>query len=487
MRYPLFIGILLIFLGRVPMARAELSLGSPFGDRMVVQRDSALTIWGWDQPGAKVEVTLAGKSGLATADADGAWKVVIFSPAAGGPYELIASGSSRVRCVDVLSGEVWLASGQSNMVMPLRDSLHLEDALTKADNANVRFFQVKRTSSDTPQKTVQGKWVSSSKESAVMFSGVAFYFAQKLQQELGVPVGIIESAWGGSSITAWLPPAVMKSEPQYARIQSIYNERASRYKEEISAWEKAGQVGPRPPSRGGEVQQGLSNLDNGMNNPLKPYSIRGVIWYQGEADAIRPDDYKRRFKALVASWRASWGQPKLPVYFAQLSGFDLPAGRQFWAAFREAQRELAQEIPDTDMAVTIDVGDPKDIHPKNKRDPGLRLAQIALAKTYARDMVPGGPLPVTATLAGNAIEIKFTRTGQGLRLDGAAPQITLLGRTGETVQSALRMKNATTLSAQLPDGFTPVSVRYAWEGFPTVAIYNKEGFPASPFSVWITP
>jgi sialate O-acetylesterase len=470
-----------IFSGVV--AKAALTLGSPFGDGMIIQRDKPFVIWGWDSPESTVNILLDGKSATATTDAQGNWRVEIAAPPAGGPYNLTATGTSVATCQDVLCGEVWLASGQSNMVMPLRDSLDVQEALLTADNSNIRFFQVKRTAANSPQKTVQGNWVASNKDTALLFSGVAYHFAAKLQQELNIPIGVIESAWGGSSITAWTPLDVMSADPQYETMQATYMERANQYQAALREWSKGDKKGPRPPSRGGEVQQGLSNLDNGMNNPLKPYSIRGVIWYQGEADASRAKDYKNRFAALVKSWRTSWADPKLPVYFVQLASFDRPVGQEHWPVFRNAQRELANEIPYTDMAVSIDAGDREDIHPKNKKKPGLRLAQLALANTYQFNIVSSGPLPEKADRKDDTVEVIFSRTGGGLKIEGSKPEFTLVDKSGKTIAVEFAIKDTNAVMAKVPNDFDPVLLRYNWEGYPTSFLYNKENLPASPFEV----
>lgn len=459
------------------------TLSPPFTDHMVVQRDKPLLVWGWDKPGSQVTVSLAGKTAKATTDAEGNWRTEIEAPPVGDSHELLVTGSSEVRCQDVAAGEVWLASGQSNMVMPLRDTLDLQEALQSADNPQIRFFQIKRTAAESPQKAVEGNWVPSSKSVVANFSAAAYYFADRLQRELNVPIGIIESAWGGSSILAWLPDATMKALPDYETQRSTFEMRSARYQKAVKEWEANGKTGPRPPSAGGEVQQGLSVLDNGMTHPIKPYPIRGVIWYQGEANAVQADNYKKWFAALVQSWRDTWSDPELPVYFVQLPGFDTPVGNQHWPTFRNAQRELAKEIPHTDMAVNIDAGDPTDIHPKNKKTPGLRLAQLALAHTYGKDIVPGGPDPESATLQGETIEISFSRTGDGLVLQTETATVALVDSQGKTADAAIKLKDDKTIVVEVPSGFKPVAVRYAWEGYPTATLYNKEGFPASPFEL----
>ncbi len=467
---------------------AALTLGSPFTDHMVVQHDKPLVVWGWDTAGVKVTVSLESQSASATVSEDGAWRAEVQPPKAGGPYELVVAGSSEVRCKDVLSGEVWLATGQSNMVLPMRDVDSLNEALETADNPNIRFFQINRTPADAPAKTVDGAWVPGSRSALPLFSGVAYYFAQKLQSELHVPVGIIESDWGGSSILAWLPDEVMKALPDYEAQRRAYEMRSTRYQAAMKEWESKGKAGPHPPTAGGEVQQGLSILDNGMTHAVKPYPIKGVIWYQGEANAPQAANYKKWFAALVESWRKDWADSELPVYFAQLPGFDRPVGKEHWPAFRNAQRELAREIPHTDVAVFTEAGDPDDIHPKNKKIPGQRLAQLALAETYRRDIVPGGPLPESAALQGGKVEVRFTRTGGGLELreEGETAALLLVDRSGKTEPAPMKLAGET-VTAEVPVGFQPVVVRYAWEGFPTLVIYNKEGFPASPFELKLTP
>ncbi len=482
--------VLLAACGVFPTASAELKLGSPFSDRMVVQHDRPLVIWGWDEPGLSIEITFDQVSVSATATVDGRWEAEIAAPDPGGPYEISIRGSETKTLSDVLSGEVWLASGQSNMGWPISRTTDAETTIAAANDPKLRFFKVPPVSIDSPQKTVDAHWEPVTPEVAPDLSGVAYFFAKRLRQELDVPVGVIQSTWGGSRLQAWVPEAVMDEQPQTAALRSAHGALKKQYENELAKWQSEGKNGPAPRPMAGGPQHGVSLLDNGMIHPLKPYPIRGVIWYQGESDAGMGEAYRKLFALLVDSWRAGFRNPQLPVYFAQLPNWDSDRAREMWPDFRYHQALSAKQLPYTDCAVLIDAGDPVDIHPHNKRTPGHRLAQLALAETYGQDIVPGGPKPEgIVRIDDSTVEILFSNVGEGLELrkiESTSPFLVTF-TDGSEARAVPVPAGDDRLRVALPPGSTPRRITYADSANPTPTLFNHDGFPGTPFRLEIPP
>ena len=464
----------------LPAARAELKLGSPFSDHMVVQHDKPLTIWGWDEPGQEIEVTLGEVTAEATAADDGRWQAEIAVPESEGPHEVKVAGSTTTTLEDVLVGEVWLASGQSNMGWQVKKSTGAKETIKNSANPRIRFFVVPQSSKDEPQSTVEGKWEVASPATTGEFSGVAYFFAKRLEAELDRPIGILQSAWGGSKIQAWIPADVMASQPDTEELRAAHEKRTKEYQAEFAAWEKGGKKGPAPKAEGGGPQHGVSLLDNGMIQPLLPYPIKGAIWYQGESDSWNAARYREQFALLVNSWRDRFGDADLPVYFAQLPNFNNNA----WANFRYHQTLTPGELPNTDYAVLIDAGTVDDIHPPDKKTPGHRLAQLALAETYGKDIVPGGPKPVEPVKRkDSALVVKFENVGGGLELkstDKTSPFVLFFAdESKEPVTPTVEGND--TLVFPIPADREPTQLVYANFGNPPAVLYNQEGFPGTPF------
>ncbi len=436
--------------------------------------------------GQAIEIEFDQASVSATASDDGRWEAEIATPDPGGPYEMTIRGSESKTLTDVLSGEVWLASGQSNMGWPISRTTDAEATIAAANDPELRFFKVPLFSIDSPQETVGVRWEPITPEVAPDLSGVAYFFAKRLRQELDVPVGVIQSTWGGSRLQAWVPEAVMDEQPQTAALRSAYGALKKQYENESAKWQSEGKNGPAPRPMAGGPQHGVSLLDNGMIHPLKPYPIRGVIWYQGESDAGMGEAYRKLFALLVYSWRAGFRDPQLPVYFAQLPNWDSDRAREMWPDFRNHQTLSADEIPHVGYAVLIDVGEPDDIHPPDKKTPGFRLAQLALANTYDREIVPGGPIPESvAVINESTLEITFSNVGSGLELrDGTATspfQITFT--YGSDAAGAPTINADDRLRVEFPSGRSPVRVSYADTANPVPTLYNQDGFPGTPFRI----
>ncbi|MEO1237370.1 MAG: sialate O-acetylesterase [Planctomycetota bacterium] len=496
---PFMIGLLIVVLltgGRAlaqpiqPETQEGLRLGAPFSDHMVFQAGAPVRIWGWDTPGSGVTVSLAGHEDAVTADDTGYWLVELPEVTEVGPHILRVEGSNTVTVTDAVAGEVWWCSGQSNMQWPVNRSWGQDWVLKMRPQSNIRLLRLPHTGSVRPQADLDVDWQISGPDTLPGFSAVAFYFAHTLQKELDRPVGVIQAAWGGSKIQAWLPPDVLDASPHRDRLVNRYAQAKTRFEQALADWEAGGRVGPRPLPRGGGPNQQPSGAANGMVKPFESMSIRGALWYQGESDIDITGIYGELFAELVASWRNTFRDPDLPVYFVQLPNF--AKNQANWANFRNQQRLTALDLSGVDMAVTIDVGKADDIHPPNKLPVGKRLARLALHHTYGRDdMVAGSPRPVEVgpdPEDPRRVRVAFDRVGAGLHTGqaGGPPRtFVLVDRSGarKIADAEIEGKNKVMLSH--PEITDPVAVRYANSAGPKVNLMNSEGLPATPFRIRI--
>ena len=621
--------------------QAQLSLPRIFSDHMVLQRETPVTIWGWAKPKAKIKVELADQTKETRAAKDGSWKVQLNPMQAGGPYELVVTSRREAFTFrDVLFGEVWLCSGQSNMEFSLK-MLGKEKAIAQANNPNLRLFQVDRRVAFQPKSDLEsGQWALTNPGSVTNFSGVGYFFGKKLQEELDVPIGLIQSAWGGTVAETWISPtgantidyyrdnvqelATFDAAAKEAEMRAQYQDLLDSFGPEKSdglvngqalwaapeyddgkwadmelpgLWEGKGlndldgvvwfrkevdlsmtdaskdfilELGPiddddktwvngklvgemeqayntprvykvpaavlRPGKNvitvrvndtggGGGVygspeQMKMGNgtneislagnwkyrlspqlvkfnssltgpnsqptlLFNGMIQPLIPYALQGVIWYQGESNAGRAYEYRKIFPLLIKDWRTYWGE-ELDFYFVQLANYRAPKENpdpSDWAELREAQ-DMTLELPRTGMAVIIDIGEADDIHPRNKEDVGLRLALQALHKNYGRDLVYQGPTFRSAEVVGDKMVIRFDHTGSGLVAKGkyGYPKGFIIAGADKKFHWAQARILGDKIEVYHPNVPKPVAVRYAWADNPhDVNLYNKEGLPAAPF------
>lgn len=480
-------------------AQAAVRLPALISDNMVLQQRMPVRIWGSATPGEEVTVSLGLTSVKAYTQEDGRFEVFLPPLNAGGPYEMTIAGANTITIRNVLIGEVWVASGQSNMVWPVRNSTNAEKEIAAANYPQIRFFQVRTTVSATPQTDVtDASWKLCTPENAPGFSGVGYFFARHLLETRGVPIGILQSAVGGTPAQAWTRHEALfddlnlhwyldnweKAAKRYPELKEKYEQALAKFKEDAAAAKAAGKAAPRAPA----VPQGApghphtpSGLYNGMIAPLVDYGIRGAIWYQGEANAGPTDNelYRRLFAAMILDWRKQWGQGQFPFLWVQLASFN-PPGRE-WAPIRDSQTSTL-ELANTGQALAIDVGEPNDIHPKDKLTVGTRLALVARAVAYGERIEYSGPVQRGVTRERNALRLWFDHTGSGLTSKGGQPLtgFRIANSDGRFFKAeAIIDGNTVLLSSPLVK--EPVFVRYAWENDPTANLMNKEGLPAVPF------
>ncbi|WP_415663404.1 sialate O-acetylesterase, partial [Rariglobus hedericola] len=481
---------------------AAVSLAPLFADGAVLQREKPVPVWGTASAGEKISVNFAGQTLTTTADSKGYWRVNLAAlPASSSPRDLIVNATNTVTVRDIVVGEVWLASGQSNMEWPLAYCIDAKKEIAAANFPFVRQFKVTKTPAFTPQSTVSGSWAPALPATAGQFSGVAYYFALELHRRLNVPVGILNSSWGGTGIDPWIAPDAYRTTPELAAAFANFEkgprataEEKTAYEALRTTWEKArddakaakqpfSEPAPKAPA-GLPSYRTLTALNSGMIAPLAPYALRGAIWYQGESNTSQASGYAVRLAALVVGWRTQFAQPELPVYWVQLPNFDhgnRNSDTWHWAELREAQTK-ALSTPHTGQAITIDVGEAKGLHPKNKKPVGERLALLALARTYIiKDVIDSGPVFASAKREGAAYRVSYQPSPSALKAAPAGLTGFELAGADQVFQPAeARIDGATVIvsSAQVAN---PVAVRYAYRNAPVAGLLNAAGLPAAPF------
>ena len=502
-------------------AWAEVRLNPLFCDGAVLQQDANVPVWGTAREGEKVTVQFDGQRATATAK-DGNWWVHLKPHRAGGPFVLTVTGENTITLNDVLVGEVWICSGQSNMQFALEFDADAATEPAKANHPKIREFNVERRNSVHPLAQVRGKWSVCSPASAIYFSAVGYYFGRNLHKATGVPIGLIHSSWGATSAQAWTSLGGLEKEPTLHRYVEQFKELAANfakasatyprelaicqeackkwddevggaYNQTLKAWRAENQklklegkpaipqpapVQPRPtmPLSPDGYPNNPTVLFNGMIAPLVPYAIKGVIWYQGEGNAGQSQEYRTLFPRLIADWREKWGQGDFPFLFVQVAPFqNLPPG------IREAQLLSWQKTPNTAMVVTTDVGDATDIHPRQKEPVGARLALAARALAYGEKIEYSGPVFDALNIDGGRAVLRFKHLGSGLLAkDGELKGFTIAG-ADKTFVAAKADIQGDTVVVSSAEVRTPVAVRYGWANVPDVNLFNKEGLPASPF------
>jgi sialate O-acetylesterase len=635
-----------VWMGAASDAFADVSMPSVFGDHMVLQRGGTIPIYGKASPGEVVKVQFAGQTGQTTAKADGAWRIDLAAVEGPGPFELVVEGNNRLSFSDVLVGEVWVCSGQSNMEWSVRNSNNPDEEIAGANHPRIRLFRVPKVRANEPKDDVEATWEVCSPETVANFSAVGYFFGRTLQRDLNVPVGLIQSAWGGTHAEAWTPRETLVQQPggpeaiandavdpdvkhreQFVPQFTAWLERTGRVDAglpaDLETWASGGGDGWKPATRPADLVEPFANFDgvawavrrfdlpenlagqeltlhlgpiddvdvvfvngqqvgqttiqtpdhysrprrytvpaallkpagnvvairvtdfagaggitskpedrwmgtnpqmavllgegwslkpeqtfavrddspapqrpgggimstqlyNAMIHPLVPYGIRGALWYQGESNAGKADRYRDLMAAMIGSWRQRWGRGDFPFYIVQLADYmsdkDDPAVSPPWAHLREAQRQITLTVPNTALAAAIDIGDPKDIHPRNKQEVGRRLALQALRNVYGKEIVASGPTLESVRREGASLVVEFDHVGSGLVARGESLEKNFVIAGDDDVwHFAEATIDGDTVVLRHPNVAEPTKVRFGWRNDPTLTLYNREGLPAVPF------
>jgi len=491
----------LVLLASIPGAigGAQVTLPRILSSHMVVQRDLPVHVWGWAAPGEPIGVSFRGETRTTTTGPLGKCSVYLGPGAAGGPFALTVTGTpasgapQTVTLDDVLVGDVWVASGQSNMEFMMHQAETAAQDLPHADNAHIRLLIVKKKAIDYPLDDVETEgWAASTPETAKDFSAVAWYFAREIEQREKVPVGVIDSTWGGTVADAWTREEALGADAALTPVFTAWGRMTARETDALARdrdeqrqrdeAKAAGKPEPQFPWHPQLDSWGPGMLWNGMIAPLTPMAIRGVIWYQGESNSAlaRAPLYSRVFRTMIEDWRHEWGVGDFPFLFVQISNFKSGPGED-WAELREQQLKTLA-LRNTAMAVTIDIGNPDNVHPTDKVDVGHRLALAARAIEYGEDISYSGPIFRQATQEGAAIRVWFEHHAKGLTAKGGdVTGFEVAGRDGKFVAATAKIEGNTVVASS-PDVAEPVFVRYGWANSPQCNLFNGEGLPASPFT-----
>ncbi len=476
----------LFILAVAPAALPDIELPGVFGDNMVLQQGMKVPVWGSADPGENVTVAIDGSSSTAKTGKDGTWMVKLKKMEAGGPYEMAVTGNTTLTFQNVMIGEVWVCSGQSNMWWPIERVKNIEGDVESAHFPEIRMLTVGRVSKEAPQSDFSGKkpqWIKCDPETVKKFSAIAFFFGRKLHRDLDVPIGLLHSSWGGSVAEAWTNLETLESIKELIPIiedldslNTVSESEKERQQKKITDYWKARREGKIPPDRPSSsrwigTRDYPSGLYNAMLAPMIPYGIRGAIWYQGESNVARAHQYRILFPAMIENWRKDWNQGNFPFLFVQRANFNDSWGS--WPELREAQL-MTLKLPETAMAVTIDIGNPDNIHPNNKWDVGERLALGALHEAYGQDIVYSGPVYESMKKTVGSIRLKFRHAADGLVTKKGEPLkgFSIAGKDREFHEAAAHIRGKEIIVSS-PQVQTPVAVKYGWEDSPECNLYNS--------------
>lgn len=455
----LFLTFILISSGTC-ILQSQTSTASIFGNNMVLQQSTDANIWGWDKPGQKIKVRTSWNNNeyASSSDMDGKWIIKIKTPSAGGPYKITVRGSSTLILKNVLIGEVWLCSGQSNMEMPMKGFsnqpvLNSQEAILNSENDNLRLFNVERSYSRTPQADCEGEWKISNPENCREFSAVAYLFGDKLNSVLDIPIGLIQSSWGGTDVLTWTDSITVASYKQVSLNDYI-----------------------------GKKHNYPAALFNGMINPVVPYTINGVIWYQGEYNRSQPELYDYAFPGMIENWRDLFEKDDLSFLYVQIAPYKYD-GRHMGAYLRESQLKTMLNVANTGMAVTMDIGDYNYIHPTEKQKVGDRLAYWALAKTYRIKGIDfSGPAYREMEIKGHEAHLYFDYAEEGLTSFGKKLKYFQVAGDDKVFYPAeAKISGKGRIIVTCDEVEEPVAVRYAWFDYAKGNLFNTAGLPASSF------
>lgn len=476
--------LILAAVGWLVAARADVKPNALFSDGAVLQQGIEVPVWGSANDGEKVVVKFQGQE-ISTTAKDGRWLVRLKPLKPGGPFALTIRGENEISLKNILVGEVWLCSGQSNMAFQLHRAENGAEAIADAADAQLRFFFVPHESADAPQKEVVGSWKESSSQTASNFSAVAYFFGRDLRRARNVPVGLIEASVGGTPAEAWTSREALAADPELKKILELYAANLSNYDSamaEHTAAQKAaaasGKPTPARPKKAADPRvtaKRPAGLYNAMIAPLQPYALAGAIWYQGEANSGRAEQYQKLFPAMIRNWREAWGQGEFPFLFVQIAPHE-----RMTPEIREAQSLTARNVPRTAMAVIVDVGNKSDIHPKKKEPVGARLALAARAIAYGEKVESSGPIFSKMTTEKSRAILSFTHAGGLVAKGGTLAGFTIAGPDGKFVSATARIEGERVV-VQADAVKEPAAVRYGWENAPVVNLFNGAGLPASPF------
>jgi sialate O-acetylesterase len=514
------LSLLLCLTALTTAVQAELRLPAIFSDHMVLQQQQTNRIWGWDAPGTKVTVTFAGQTRSGEADAQGKWSVKLDPvPANAKPAVISIKGTTTRELKDVLVGEVWLCSGQSNMGFTVNRTWDADLEQAMAKYPNIRLIEVPNVGTQEPQDDFKGEWRVCAPDNVGTFSAVGFHFGRVLHELLGVPVGLIDNAWGGSAAEAWVRRDVLEKDPRFAATiarwketeanftQEAFDKQLADHKARADAWAQARrealkakqpftEAAPRAPQNPMTGQHRPGNLYAGCLHPIIGYGIKGAIWYQGESNAQRAHEYASLFPFMIQHWREEWKQGDFSFYWVQLADYkeqkDEP-GDSDWAELREAQTQTMAKLPNTGQCVITDLGEANDIHPKNKQDVAERLARWALANDYGIKIAYRSPQFKELKIDGNKAIVTFDFAETGLRTVDVddVKGFALCGEDKKWVWAEATILPDNKFSPRTPRGnqiavsspavAKPIAVRYAWADNPVCNVYSAEGLPLTPF------
>jgi sialate O-acetylesterase len=496
--------ILAILLASAAAAPAEITLPSIISDNMVLQADTDAPLWGKAEPNSTITISCSWnhKTVKTTADWQGKWSAKIKTPKKGEKLSItLANGKETKTISNILIGDVWLCSGQSNMELKLKASADADSELPNANLPSIRLFSVEGTPSEIPLYDCKGKWVECSSVTAADFSAVGYYFGKEIHQKIKIPIGLIDSSSGGSTAQAWMSKQTLQNDPilnkflvddaNHQAHKEFYEKQYApayrKWRDDVMKAVAEHKPAPKQPILPNEIRVKYRPclVYNAMIHPIVPFAIKGVIWYQGESNRESSNVYDKLFQTLITSWRSEWKQGDFPFYYVQLPAYGkIDPNNARWVLIRQAQLKTLDAVPNTGMAVTIDVGEPNDIHPKNKKPVGHRLALWALAKTYGvKDIIYSGPLYNSMKIESDKIKISFKYAKSGLKTPNNEPLkgFTIAGEDGIFVDANAKIEgsNVVVWSEQIKK---PKNVRYGWADWIICNLYNNADLPASPFT-----
>ena len=488
----------------VHRSTADVGLPTIISDGMVLQRDVRIPIWGWAEPGEEVTVSIADQTHNTKTNESGRWQVNLDPLQVGPPLEMKVKGDSELEVKDILVGEVWICSGQSNMQWAVSQSWNADLESKAANYPNIRLITVNTPGVQKPLEDFVGKWERASSTTIGGFSAVGYHFGKQLHLTLDVPIGLIDNAWGGSSCEAWVRRELLddieiykpllerwaetEAKPENVAVSGPFEQKMATWWEDNLKAKKAGKSSPPFPKWPGgpmHTQHRPGNLFHGRLKPIFPYSVRGAIWYQGESNAGRAFQYRQLFPLMIENWREEW-ESDMSFYWVQLADFmaeSTEPGESAWAELREAQTMTLKKLPKTGEAVTIDLGEASDIHPRNKREVGLRLARWAMANDYGIKVDFRSPVYKSMSTEDGKAIVNFEHVGKGLRtVDAREVQgFAISGNDRNWFRAEAKIIDGDRIQVWSDKVLNPVAVRYAWANNPICNVYSKSGLPLTPF------